>query len=337
MAKKIKVGLNGFGRIGKAVFRAGVTHPEIEFVAINSRSDPTIYAHLLKYDSVHGKFPGTVQLNGKHLLINGEEVKMYQHTDPINVPWREVGVDAVIECTGEFRKRADIEKHLHSGAKYVLLTAPPKGDDSIPLYVYGVNHTKFDKKRDLLVSNASCTTNCLAPIAKVLNEAFGIKKGFMSTVHAYTSSQSLIDRSDKDLRRARAAAVNIIPTSTGAAKSIGKIIPELAGKLDGMALRVPVPNGSLLDLVVELNRNVTIEEVNQAIRKAAEGPLKGVIEYSDAHLVSSDVIGNPHSAVYDSLATQLVNGNLVKVLAWYDNEYGYSCRLIDLLLYMFKQ
>lgn len=337
LTQTIRVGLNGFGRIGKAVFRAGVAHPHVEFVAINSRSDPSIYAHLLKYDSVHGRFPGVVELKGRHIWVNGKEVKMFQETDPINVPWKQLGVDVVIECTGEFRKRADIEKHLHAGAKYVVLTAPPKGDDTIPLYVYGVNHTKFDKKKDLLVSNASCTTNCLAPIAKVLNDSFGIKKGFMSTVHAYTSSQSLIDRSDKDLRRARAAGVNIIPTSTGAAKSIGKIIPELTGKLDGAAFRVPVPNGSALDLVVELNRNVTIEEVNQAIRKAAEGPFKGVIEYADAHLVSSDVLGNSHSAVFDSIATQLVAGNLVKILAWYDNEYGYSCRLIDLICYMFQQ
>ena len=337
MEKIIKVGLNGFGRIGKAVFRAGVSRPGIEFVAINSRSDPSIYAHLLKYDSVHGRFPGTVELKGKHLSVNGYEVKMFQETDPLNVPWKQLGVDVVIECTGEFRKRADIEKHLHAGAKYVVLTAPPKGDDSIPLYVYGVNHTQFKKEKDLLVSNASCTTNCLAPLAKVLNDAFGIKKGFMSTVHAYTSSQSLIDRSDKDLRRARAAAINIIPTSTGAAKSIGKVIPELAGKLDGTAFRVPVPNGSMVDLVVELNRNVTVEEVNQAVKKAAEGSFKGIIEYSDAHLVSSDVLGNPHSCVFDSLCTQLVAGNLVKILAWYDNEFGYSCRLIDLIQYIYRQ
>ncbi len=336
MAQPIRVGLNGFGRIGKSVFRAGASKPGIEFVAINSRSDPSIYAHLLKYDSVHGKFPGKVELTGAHLLVNGREVKMYQETDPIKVPWKQLGVDVVIECTGEFRKRADIEKHLHAGAKYVVLTAPPKGDDSIPLYVYGVNHTQFNPKKDLLLSNASCTTNCLAPVAKVLNDSFGIKKGFMSTIHAYTSSQSLTDRSDKDLRRARAAGVNVIPTSTGAAKSIGKVIPALAGKLDGTAFRVPVPNGSLLDLVVELNRNVTIEEVNQAMKKAAEGPLQGVLEYTDAPLVSSDVIGNSHSSVFDSLSTQLVAGNLVKVLAWYDNEYGYSCRLIDLILYMFK-
>ena len=327
----IRVAINGFGRIGRTVFRVIAQRPEagIEIVALNDLADDEMAAYLLKYDTVMGEFPGKVTVGDGYLVAGGHMVKTYTIKDPAQLPWKELEVDVVIESTGVFRTRAEVAKHLEAGAKRVILTVPAK-DELDATVVLGVNDDDLEAD-DRIVSNASCTTNCLAPIAKILDEAFGIKRGFMTTVHAYTNDQRLADVPHKDFRRSRAATLNIIPTTTGAAKAVGKVLPQLKGKLDGMAMRVPVPDGSTVDLVVELNTTVTVEEVNAAVAKAAAGPLKGIVQYSEAPLVSTDIISNPHSSIFDAPSTLVLGGNKVKLLAWYDNEWGYSERVVDLI------
>ncbi len=327
----MKVAINGFGRIGRAVFRIIASRPEsgIEVVAINDLSDDDILAYLLEYDSVMGRFDQEVEVGDGVMTVGGHEIKMLMERDPAELPWGELGVDVVIEATGVFRDRASLEKHLQAGAKRVVLTVPAK-DEIDETVVLGVNDDDLDSG-DIIVSNASCTTNCLAPLAKVLDDAFGIRKGVMTTVHAYTNDQRLADVPHKDLRRSRAATENIIPTTTGAAKAVGKVLPKLEGKLDGMAMRVPVPDGSTVDLVVELDRDVTVDEVNRVVREAAEGPLENIIQYTEDPIVSTDIIGNPHSSIFDASGTQVLGGNLVKVMSWYDNEWGYSNRVVDLI------
>ncbi|HUG07834.1 MAG TPA: type I glyceraldehyde-3-phosphate dehydrogenase [Acidimicrobiia bacterium] len=325
------VAINGFGRIGRNVFRiiAGRPDTDIKVVAINDLSDDDILAYLLEYDSVMGRFDQEVSVSDGVMRAGQHEVKMLMERDPANLPWSELDVDVVVEATGVFRDKASLQKHLDAGAKRVILTVPAK-DEIDETIVLGVNDDALDSS-DLIVSNASCTTNCLAPLAKVLNDEFGIRKGVMTTVHAYTNDQRLADVPHKDLRRSRAATENIIPTTTGAAKAVGVVLPELDGKLDGMAMRVPVPDGSTVDLVVELERDVTVEEVNAAVKKAADGPLAGIIEYTEDPIVSTDIIGNPHSSIFDASGTHVLGGNLVKVMSWYDNEWGYSNRVVDLI------
>jgi len=327
----IRVAINGFGRIGRTVFRVIAQRPEagIEIVALNDLADDEMAAYLLKYDTVMGEFPGKVTVGDGYLVAGGHMVKTYTIKDPAQLPWKELNVDVVIESTGVFRTRAEVAKHLEAGAKRVILTVPAK-DELDATVVLGVNDHDLEAD-DRIVSNASCTTNCLAPIAKILDEAFGIKRGIMTTVHAYTNDQRLADVPHKDFRRSRAATLNIIPTTTGAAKAVGKVLPQLKGKLDGVAMRVPVPDGSTVDLVVELNTAVTVEEVNAAVAKAAAGPLKGIVQYSEAPLVSTDIISNPHSSIFDAPSTLVLGGNKVKLLAWYDNEWGYSQRVVDLI------
>lgn len=325
----IKVGINGFGRIGRLVFRIMQNDPDIEVVAINDLTDAKTLSHLLKYDSVHGKFQGEVGAGEDYIVVNGKQIKIYAIKDPAELPWKELGVEYVIESTGVFRKRDQVAKHLEAGAKKVVLTVPAK-DEIDATIVLGVNDDTL-KPEHKIVSNASCTTNCLAPMVKVLHENFGIKRGLMVTVHAYTNDQRVLDLPHADLRRARAAAANIIPTTTGAAKAVGKVIPELNGKLDGYALRVPVPDGSITDLTAELEKEATAEEINAAMKKAAENELKGILQYCEDPVVSSDIIGNSHSSIFDSLSTKVLDGNLVKVVSWYDNEFGYSNRVVDLL------
>ncbi len=326
-----RVAINGFGRIGRAVFRIIAGRPEsgIEVVAINDLSDDDILAYLLEYDSVMGPFDQEVTVKDGVMTVGEHDIKMLMERDPADLPWKELGVDIVIESTGVFRDRESLNKHISAGAKRVILTVPSK-DKIDETVVLGVNDDQLGPD-DILVSNASCTTNCLAPLAKVLDDKFGIKKGVMTTVHAYTNDQRLADVPHKDLRRSRAATENIIPTTTGAAKAVGEVLPNLAGKLDGMAMRVPVPDGSTVDLVVELDRDVTIEEVNAAVKEAADGYLEGILEYSEDPIVSTDIIGNPHSSIFDAAATQVLGGNLVKVMSWYDNEWGYSNRVVDLI------
>jgi glyceraldehyde 3-phosphate dehydrogenase len=326
-----RVAINGFGRIGRTVFRIIASRPgsDIQVVAINDLSDDDILAYLLEYDSVMGRFDQEVSVADGVMKVGDHEVQMLMERDPAQLPWSELGVDVVIEATGVFRDRASLQKHLDAGAKRVILTVPAK-DEIDETIVLGVNDSELGPE-DLIVSNASCTTNCLAPLAKVLDDAFGIRKGVMTTVHAYTNDQRLADVPHKDLRRSRAATENIIPTTTGAAKAVGKVLPNLAGKLDGMAMRVPVPDGSTVDLVVELERDVTVEEVNAAIKAAAEGELAGIMEYTEDPIVSTDIIGNPHSSIFDAGGTQVLGGNLVKVMSWYDNEWGYSNRVVDLI------
>jgi glyceraldehyde 3-phosphate dehydrogenase len=326
-----KVGINGFGRIGRLTFRALLNKKNIEVVAFNDLTDAKTLAHLFKYDSVHGKFNGDVAVDGDSLIINGKKIRVYAEKDPANLPWKELGVEIVAECTGIFRTREKMSKHLTAGAKKVVLSVPSDNKEDVDLtIVLGVNDNMLTKEMKL-ISNASCTTNCLAPVAKVLNDKFGIRKGLMNTIHSYTNDQIILDAPHKDLRRARAAAVSMIPTKTGAAKAIGLVIPELDGKMDGFAVRVPTPDGSLVDLTCELSRNVTKEEIHAAMKEAADGPMKGILEYLDEPLVSCDIIGNTHSAIYDSLMTKVIDGNLVKIIAWYDNEVGYSNRLADLI------
>jgi len=329
--EKIKVGINGFGRIGRLTFKAMLNNPKMELVAVNDLTDSKTLAHLLKYDSVHGIFPYEIKTKDNDLIVNGKAIKVFAEKDPANIPWQSLGVDVVVESTGIFRSREKIEKHLQAGAKKVVLTVPSeKKDDVDATIVLGVNN--FDiRPEHKIYSNASCTTNCLAPVAKVLNDNFGIVKGLMNTIHSYTNDQIILDAPHKDLRRARAAAVSIIPTSTGAAKAIGLVVPELDKKLDGFALRVPTPDGSVVDLTCELAKNTTKEEINAAMKNAAEGPMKGVLQYCDEPIVSVDVIGNTHSSVFDSLLTQVIDGNLIKVVSWYDNEVGYSNRVVDLI------
>ncbi len=325
----VRVGINGFGRIGRAVFRI-ILHREsdLEVVAINDLADDDVLAYLLEYDSVMGPLDMTVEVKDGVLSVGTQKVRMLMETDPANLPWAELGVDIAIESTGVFRTKAALQKHLEAGAKRVILTVP--ADDEIDqTVVLGVNDQELDGD-DRIISNASCTTNCLAPLAKVLDEEFGVRRGVMTTVHAYTNDQRLADVPHKDLRRSRAATENIIPTTTGAAKAVGKVYPKLNGLLDGMAMRVPVPDGSTVDLVAELERPVTVEEVNEAVKRAADGPLAGILQYSDDPLVSTDIIGNPHSSIFDSASTQVLGGNLIKVLSWYDNEWGYSNRVVDL-------
>jgi glyceraldehyde 3-phosphate dehydrogenase len=333
----MRIAINGFGRIGRAVYRivAARESTPIEIVAVNDLTDDATLAHLFKYDTNMGRFDGTVTLEEGVMHAGGQSVKMLEERDPSKLPWRELGVDVVVESTGVFRTRDKLNLHIGAGAKRVVLTAPAK-DPMDATIVLGVNDDGLSPD-DVLVSNASCTTNCLAPVAKVLNDSFGIERGLMTTIHAYTNDQRLLDMPHSDLRRARAAAANITPTTTGAAKAIGLAIPELAGKLDGMAVRVPVPDGSLVDLVVVLNRDVTAAEVNAAMQAAAEGPLEGILEYNVDPIVSSDIVGNPHSSIFDSALTNVINGNLVKVVSWYDNEWGYSSRVVDLLELMGDQ
>ncbi len=327
----VKVAINGFGRIGRNVFRIILQreNPNIEVVAINDLADDDILAYLLEYDSVMGPLGMDVELKEGVLKVGGQSVKMLMERDPAALPWGDLEVDVVVESTGIFRSRDKLQWHLDAGAKRVILTVPAQ-DEIDEMIVLGVNDDALDAS-DIIVSNASCTTNCLAPIAKVLDDAFGIEKGIMTTVHAYTNDQRLADVPHEDLRRSRAATENIIPTTTGAAKAVGKVLPGLDGKLDGMAMRVPVPDGSTVDLVVELKRSVTRDEVNAAVKKAADGPLAGIIQYSEDPLVSTDIIGNPHSSIFDAPSTQVLGGTLVKVLSWYDNEWGYSNRVVDLI------
>ena len=324
----IKIGINGFGRIGRLVFRRCLELGGFDFVGINDLTDAKTLAHLLKYDSVHGRFNGDIVVEGDNIIVNSDKIKITAEKDPAKLNWGKLGAEVIIESTGVFRTREACMKHIEAGAKKVILTVPAK-DEVDGMVVLGVNDDVLTGKEKVL-SNASCTTNCLAPMVKVLNEAFGLEKGFMTTVHSYTNDQNVLDLPHKDLRRARAAALSIIPTTTGAAKAVGKIIPELNGMLDGFSLRVPTPDGSITDLVAILKKEVTVEEVNAAFRAAANGPMKGIMEYTEDPIVSADIVGNPHSNVFDSLST-MANGKLVKVVGWYDNEYGYSCRVVDLI------
>jgi glyceraldehyde 3-phosphate dehydrogenase len=327
----IKIGINGFGRIGRLVFRRMLEVGSFDVIAINDLMDPKTLTHLLKYDSVHRRFPGEVKALENGISVNGKEIKILAEKDPVNIGWGKMGVDVVIESTGVFTKKEKLQLHIDGGAKKVILTAPPK-DDLDAMIVLGVN-SEVLKPEHKIVSNASCTTNCLAPMVKVLDDTFGIVKGFMTTIHAYTNDQVMLDQPHKDLRRARAGAVNILPTSTGAAKAVGKVLPHLKGKLDGFAVRVPVPDGSLTDFVCQLNKETTKEEVNAAMKKASETNLKGYLEYCEDPIVSTDIIGSSYSCIFDSLST-MVSGNLVKVVGWYDNEWGYSCRVVDLVKIM---
>jgi len=326
----IKVGINGFGRIGRLTYRALLDKPNVEVVAINDLTDANTLAHLFRYDSVHGKFPGTVAVEGDFLVINGKKMKVMAERDPANLPWGDLGVEVVIESTGIFRNKEKMGKHISAGAKKVILSVPADKPDDVDLtVVLGVNDELIGPDMQF-ISNASCTTNCLAPVVKVLNDNFGIVKGLMNTIHSYTNDQIILDAPHKDLRRARAAAMSMIPTKTGAAKAIGLVIPSLEGKLDGFAVRVPTPDGSMVDLTCELARDVTIDEVNAAMKAAANGPMKGVLEYLDEPLVSVDIIGNTHSSIYDCQMTKVIGGNFVKIISWYDNEVGYSHRMADL-------
>jgi glyceraldehyde 3-phosphate dehydrogenase (phosphorylating) len=326
----IRIGINGFGRIGRCVFRISLERSDVQVVAINDVADRTALAYLLKHDTVMGRLDASVRLEGDDLVVGEERTRMLCVRDPAELPWKDLGVDVVIEATGRFKEREPLEKHLSAGAPRVILTVPP----SEPLdatVVLGVNDSVL-KKEHRLISNASCTTNCLGPLAKIIHGAFGIEKGLMTTVHAYTNDQRLAEvAGHKDLRRSRAAAENIIPTTTGAAKAVGNVMPELAGRLDGLAMRVPVPDGSTVDLVAELQCNVTREEVNSVVKQAAQGPLLGILEYCEEPIVSSDVIGNPHSSIFDSELTQVTGGKLLRVVSWYDNEWGYSSRVVDLV------
>ncbi|ACJ34873.1 type I glyceraldehyde-3-phosphate dehydrogenase [Anoxybacillus flavithermus] len=328
----VKIGINGFGRIGRNVFRAALKNPEIEVVAVNDLTDAKTLAHLLKYDSVHGTLDAEVSVNGNNIVVNGKEIIVKAERDPANLGWGELGVDIVVESTGRFTKREDAAKHLEAGAKKVIISAPATNEDIT--IVMGVNEDKYDPANHHVVSNASCTTNCLAPFAKVLHEKFGIIRGMMTTVHSYTNDQQILDLPHKDLRRARAAAESIIPTSTGAAKAVALVLPELKGKLNGMAMRVPTPNVSVVDLVAELEKEVTVEEVNAALKAAAEGELKGILAYSEEPLVSRDYNGSTASSTIDALSTMVMEGRMVKVLSWYDNETGYSHRVVDLAAYI---
>ena len=324
-----RVAINGFGRIGRLVFRVMHARGDFEVVAVNDLCDARSMAHLLKYDSTHGRFPGQVECRDDGLIIDGKEVKVLSEKDPSKLPWKEMAVDFVVESTGVFRLRAQCMMHVEAGAKKVLLSVPAK-DDVDATIVLGVNDQEL-KAEHVVISNASCTTNCLAPMVKVLNDNFGVVRGLMTTCHAYTNDQRILDFAHSDMRRARAGALNIIPTTTGAARAVGKVIPELNGKLDGMALRVPTADGSVTDLTVELGKDVTADEVNAAFKAAAESDLKGILEYTEDPIVSSDIIGNPHSCVFDAGATIANGDNLIKVIGWYDNEWGYSNRMVDLM------
>ncbi|HEY3875678.1 MAG TPA: type I glyceraldehyde-3-phosphate dehydrogenase [Candidatus Kapabacteria bacterium] len=333
----IKIGINGFGRIGRLVLRRAKEISSsipggFDFVGINDLTDAKTLAYLLKYDSIHGKFNGEIEVEGNALIVNGDKIEITAEKDPANLHWGKLGTDIVIESTGKFADRAGCQKHIEAGARKVILTVPPKGDKLDKMIVLGVNDSDL-KPEDKLVSNASCTTNCLAPMVKILNDAFGIEQGFMTTVHSYTNDQQLLDLPHKDLRRARAAALSIIPTTTGAARAIGQIIPDLKGKIDGTSLRVPTPTGSITDLVAQLKREASIEEVNAAFKKAAEGPMKNILAYTEDPIVTADIVHDPHSCIFDSQMTMAM-GKTVKIFGWYDNEWGYSCRVVDLAIRM---
>ncbi len=329
----IKVGINGFGRIGRNVFRAGLKDKEIDFVAVNDITDAKTLAHLLKYDSVHGKLTG-VTLADEDILVGERRLKVLSERDPANLPWKDLGVEVVIESTGIFRDRERASKHLTAGAKKVVISAPAKGEDIT--IVMGVNEGRYAPEKHHIISNASCTTNCLAPVAKVLNDIFGIEKGVMTTIHSYTADQNLMDLPHKDLRRARAAALSIIPTTTGAAEATSLVIPELKGKLTGMAFRVPTPNVSVVDLVVILRKKTSPEEINQTFKAASQTSLKGILDYTEEPLVSKDFNGNAYSSIVDGLSTLVIDGDLAKIIAWYDNEWAYSCRILDLIKHICK-
>jgi glyceraldehyde 3-phosphate dehydrogenase len=330
----VNVGINGFGRIGRNFFRAAYKDPSLRIVAVNDITDAKTLAHLLKYDSVHGRFEASVEVKENAIVVNGKEVQVLACKDPAELPWGKLGVEIVIESTGIFTDRDGAGKHLAAGAKRVIISAPAKGEDGT--FVMGVNEKTFDPAKHFILSNASCTTNCLAPVAKVLLDTFGIERGLMTTIHSYTNDQKILDLPHKDLRRARAAGMSMIPTTTGAAKAVSLVIPELKGKLDGMAIRVPTPNVSVVDLTAELSSSATAEEINAAMKKASEGPMKGILQYVDEPLVSIDFNHDPASSCFDALSTKVIGGKMVKVLSWYDNEWGYSCRLVDLAKYVSK-
>ncbi|MBX3093518.1 MAG: type I glyceraldehyde-3-phosphate dehydrogenase [Cryobacterium sp.] len=328
----VKIGINGFGRIGRSYYRAlRALGADLEVVAVNDLTDNDTLAHLLKYDSVFGALSGEVTADGDYIVVDSARIRVFEERDPSKLAWGELGVDIVIESTGRFTKPEDAAQHVAAGAKKVIISAPAKGD--APTFVMGVNESEYDPASHDVISNASCTTNCLAPVAKVLNDAFGIERGLMTTVHAYTADQNLQDGPHDDLRRARAAALNVVPTSTGAAKALGLVLPELSGKLDGYALRVPVPTGSIVDLTVETKQGLTVDDINAAFRAAAEGAFKGIIRYTEDPIVSSDIVGDPASAIFDAGLTKVI-GTQVKVAAWYDNEWGYSTRLVNLTQYV---
>ncbi len=331
----IKVGINGFGRIGRNVLRTAIDDRNIEFVAVNDLTSPATLAHLLKYDSILGNLKHDIKASSDSISINGRPLRVFSEKDPAAIPWESLGAEIVIESTGKFTDADQAKKHLRGPVKKVIISAPAKGEDIT--IVLGVNESKYDPAKHHVISNASCTTNCLAPVAKVLNDTFTIQSGTMTTIHSYTNDQVVLDFPHKDLRRARAAALSMIPTSTGAAKAIYLAIPELKGKLDGFAMRVPTPNVSVVDLVVFVGKSTTVEEVNQALKSAADGPLKGILGYETAELVSSDYKGDPRSSIVDSPLTRVINGNCVKVISWYDNEWGYSCRVRDLIFYIAKK
>jgi glyceraldehyde 3-phosphate dehydrogenase len=328
----IKVGINGFGRIGRNLFRSALSHREIEFVAVNDLTDAKTLAHLLKYDSVHGILPAEIEAKENSIRVNGRPMEVLAEKDPMKLPWKALGVDIVVESTGRFTDREGASAHLAAGARKVIISAPAKDPDLT--IVLGVNEAMYEPGKHAIVSNASCTTNCLAPVAKVLLDGFGIKRGLMTTVHSVTNDQRLLDLPHKDLRRARAAHLSMIPTTTGAAKALFLVLPQLKGKMDGMSIRVPTPNVSVIDLVAEVERDVTESALNARYRQAAEGPLKGILQYTEEPLVSVDLNDNPHSAILDATLTKVLEGRMVKVIAWYDNEWGYSCRLRDLVQYI---
>ncbi len=327
----VKIAINGFGRIGRPTFKIAL-EKGLDIVAINDLTDTKTLAHLLKYDSLYGKYEKEVSFDEENLIINGKKIRVFAEKDPINLPWQELKIDIVIESSGVFTDKEGAKKHLKAGAKRVIISAPPK-DPEIPTYILGVNEEKFDPKKDLIISNSSCTTNCLAPIVKIIYENFGIKKGFFTTTHAYTNDQRLLDLPHKDLRRARAALLSIIPTSTGAAKSISQVIPEMKGKLDGISLRVPTPTVSLLDFICQVEKKTSKEELNDLFKKESQGRLKGILEVTDEPVVSTDLKGNSHSAIIDLSLTMVID-DLIKVVAWYDNEWGYACRLVEMTEYI---
>jgi glyceraldehyde 3-phosphate dehydrogenase len=331
----VKVGINGFGRIGRNIMRAALGDANIDFVAVNDLTNAATLAHLLKYDSVLGNLHANVEVSGDGIAVDGDAFKVLSMRDPAQLPWKDLGVDVVFESTGLFTNRDDAAKHLTAGAKRVVITAPAKGPDLT--VVLGVNDQQYDPAKHHIISNASCTTNCLAPLAKVLHQTFGIKKGWMTTIHSYTNDQQLLDLPHKDLRRARAAALSMIPTTTGAALAVGEVLPELKGRLDGFAMRVPTPNVSVVDLAALVDKKTTAADVNAALKAAADGPMKGILQYSTAELVSVDFKGNPHSSIIDAAYTKVMDGDFVKVLSWYDNEWGYSSRCVDLLRLLVKR
>jgi glyceraldehyde 3-phosphate dehydrogenase len=331
-----RLAISGFGRVGRYLIRACLGYEDIEIVAVNTRAKPVVLAHLLKYDSVHGPFPAEVSAAEDGIVVKGKKIKVLgATTNPADLPWRDLGIDVLVESTGKFTKREDVVGHISAGARKVILAAPGKGMDGT--FVMGVNEGTYDPAKHNIISNASCTTNCLAPVAKILNDKFGIVKGLMTTVHSYTMDQRLLDGSHKDLRRARAAAMSIVPTSTGAAKAVAEVIPALKGKLDGLALRVPTPNVSLVDLSVELGKTVTVQDINAAFKEAASGSLKGLLQFCEEELVSIDFMSSSYSSIVDAALTKVIAGNFVKVFSWYDNESGYACRIRDLALYIGKK